>query len=191
LEEQGQGQSWLEAITWVGQDPTWVVAPGSEWVSRFLRNVGTYLTKLHGVISQKTEVMVQLLESQISGVLCRVVGLLLLHFPVRLLHLIWPLIVDMEFKDRRVLRQFRYGDHRCKSCRGVWIYWIVLSCARLRSAGPFPENCYVCLLTTGPLRWHKLVYHATRNESFALILKEIKLIFLCLYIPFSGLILSK
>jgi hypothetical protein len=30
LEEQGQGQRWLEAITRVGQDPTWVVAPGSE-----------------------------------------------------------------------------------------------------------------------------------------------------------------
>jgi hypothetical protein len=30
LEEQGQGQSWLEAITRVGHDPTWAVAPGSE-----------------------------------------------------------------------------------------------------------------------------------------------------------------
>jgi hypothetical protein len=30
LEEQGQGQSWLEAITRDGQDPSWVVAPGSE-----------------------------------------------------------------------------------------------------------------------------------------------------------------
>jgi hypothetical protein len=36
LEVQGQGQSWLEAITWVGQDPTWAVAPGSEWVSEWV-----------------------------------------------------------------------------------------------------------------------------------------------------------
>jgi hypothetical protein len=28
LEDQGQGQRWLEAITRVGQDPAWVVAPG-------------------------------------------------------------------------------------------------------------------------------------------------------------------
>jgi hypothetical protein len=27
----------LEAITWVGQNPTWVVAPGSEWVSEWVR----------------------------------------------------------------------------------------------------------------------------------------------------------
>jgi hypothetical protein len=27
----------LEAITWVGQDPAWVVAPGSEWVN-YARN---------------------------------------------------------------------------------------------------------------------------------------------------------
>jgi hypothetical protein len=33
LEEQGQGQRWLEAITWVGHDPTWIVASGSAWVS--------------------------------------------------------------------------------------------------------------------------------------------------------------
>jgi hypothetical protein len=28
LEDQGQGQRWLEAITRVGQDPAWVVVPG-------------------------------------------------------------------------------------------------------------------------------------------------------------------
>ena len=33
LEGQGQRQRWLEAASWVGQDPAWVVAPGSEWVS--------------------------------------------------------------------------------------------------------------------------------------------------------------
>jgi hypothetical protein len=35
LEDQGQGQRWLEAITIVGQDPAWVVAPGwmDGWIS--------------------------------------------------------------------------------------------------------------------------------------------------------------
>jgi hypothetical protein len=46
LEEQGQGQSWLAAITWVGHDPTWVVAPGSEMKSEYFNEVNNFFFHL-------------------------------------------------------------------------------------------------------------------------------------------------
>jgi hypothetical protein len=39
LEDQGQGQRWLEEISWVGQDPAQVVAPGSQSVSQSEYNI--------------------------------------------------------------------------------------------------------------------------------------------------------
>jgi hypothetical protein len=46
LEDQGQGQRWLETSSWVGQDPALVVAPGSEWVSASVVDVIFKVNKL-------------------------------------------------------------------------------------------------------------------------------------------------
>jgi hypothetical protein len=40
---------WLEATFWVGQDPTWVVVPGSEWVIGIEENFADAL--LTGIVS--------------------------------------------------------------------------------------------------------------------------------------------
>ena len=45
LEDQGHGQRWLEAISWVGQDPAWVVAPG--WMDGYLYQGLELLNTLH------------------------------------------------------------------------------------------------------------------------------------------------
>jgi hypothetical protein len=48
LEDQGQGQRCLEAITRVGQDPTWVLAPGwvDGWMDDFVATCKLVATKV-------------------------------------------------------------------------------------------------------------------------------------------------